>query len=463
MNLKTIFLNFSAILTIATTYGQSAIEFSVHEAQAYAIENNLQLQNARQDVNIAEQQYKETRGQGLPQVDGTLDYMTNFNYEAEIEFGGGASSEPPTIDYTQLDAGDMELMKLLQGFTSSSTGGSTIVMEDQSSATVQISQLIFGGQYWVGLQTSRIGKELARQQVNITELDVKQSVANIYQLILVTEKITDVLTKNLENLRSLKVHTKNMYEAGIAEQTDVDQIAVSISQLENQYKSMKRNINLSYNRLRFQLGLESDQEITLTDSLNTFLKPLDKIDRMAESFDITKNPNYQMIKTQKKLQEKMVDMEKWAYAPTLTGFYSYTEKIMTTGFDLSPNNAAGLNLSIPIFSSGIRKAKVEKAKIELDKANRSKEMLEEQLKLQNNQLRFEFASAFDNYTTQKENVQVARRILKNMQDKYKQGVISTIDLTQANSNYLEAESTYLNAVLELMQADLNLKKLYNNL
>ncbi len=463
MNLKTILIIAALLAISSAVFAQEKLSFSLTEAQQYALEKNLQLQNAREDVKIAGEQYKETRGQGLPQVSGTLDYMTNFNYEAELDFGGDddQSTDMPDIDYTQFDAGDMEILKILQSMSAPSS--STIVMTDQSNAKVQLSQLIFGGQYWIGLKTAKIGEQLAKQQVNITELDVKESVTSIYQLILVTEEIVDVLEKNIKNLERIKGHTKNMFEAGLAEQTDVDQISISITQLENQKKSMKRNISLNYNMLRFQMGLENTQEIELTDSFDNLLTGLEKGMSLAGDFDVSQNPNYQIVATQEEMQKKMVDMQKWAYSPTLTGFYSYTEKLMTTGFDLSPKNAAGLNLSIPIFSGGIRKAKVDKAKIELDKVNRSKQMLEEQLKIQNNQLQYEFASAYENYNTQKENIEVAKRVLKSMEDKYRQGLVSSLDLTQANTNYLEAESNYLNAALELMQADLNLKKLYAKL
>ena len=452
MNLKNSILLIVCTGLLLPLQAQEKMTLSLEQAQEYALEHNRQLQNAREDVKIANQQFKEARGQGLPQVSGTLDYMTNFNYEAELEFGSG-ETDPPNIDYTKFDPGDYELLKILNSMSSS--GPSTIVMTDQSNAQLQVSQLIFGGQYWVGLETARIGQELARQNVNLTELDVKEQVANTYQLILVTTKIVDVLEKNLNNLEDIRKHTKNMYTAGIAEQTDVDQISISISQLQNQQKSMERNVNLSYNMLRFQMGMDSDQEIVLKDSMAGLLNEAEESTQLS-TFNVNQNPNYQIIQTQEQLQEKMVNMEKWAYAPTLTGFYSYTEKIMTTGFDLSPNNAAGLTLNVPIFSSGVRKAK-------LDKARRSKEMIKEQLKLQNNQLQYELTNAFENYKTQKENVKVAKRMLNSVQNKYKQGLVSSLDLTQANSNYLEAESNYLNATLEFIQARLQLDKLHNKL
>jgi outer membrane protein TolC len=261
----------------------------------------------------------------------------------------------------------------------------------------------------------------------------------------------------------MKAHTQNMVEAGVAEQTDADQLSVSISQLVNQKKSMERSVNLNYNMLRFQIGLPNEQEIVLTESFDDVIEEMNANNALSDALALEKNPNYRIVETQEGLQKKLVDMEKWAFAPTLTGFYSYTEKIMTTGFDLSPKNAAGLTLNVPIFSSGTRKSKLEQAKLELDKVSRNKEMLEEQLKIQDNQLKFDLASALENYKTQKENVDVAGRILKTTENKYKQGIVSSLELTQVNSNYLEAHSTYLSAAMELIQANIQLKKLHNNL
>ena len=461
MNTIKLTITFISLWLFLSASGQEKMQLTISEAQEYAVDHNKELENVRQDVNIAKHQYKEARGQGLPQINGTLDYSTNFNYEAELDFGGEQNTQPPDINYALLDPGDYEVLKFLEQMNSGGT--STIVMTDQSNAQVQLSQLIFGGQYWVGLQTARIGQELARQNVNVTQLDIKETVANTYQLILVTQKIVDVLEKNIDNLKEVKRHTNNMYAAGLAEQTDVDQISVSISQLKNKKKSMERNVNLSYNMLRFQMGLDSQKDIQLTSSVDEVLNGSENLEILSDNFKVNQNPNYQIVQTQEQLQKKQVDLQKWAFAPRLTGFYSYTEKIMTTGFDLSPKHAAGLSLNVPIFSSGTRKAKLEQAKIKLDKAQRSKELMKEQLQIQNNQLRYELTNAYDNYKTQQKNVKVARRVLENVQNKYKQGMVSSIELTQTNSNYLEAESNFLNATLELMQTKLKLKKLYNQL
>ncbi len=463
MNFKTyIIAGFASFWMLpAIAQEDSVMRFSVAEAQKFAIEHNRELQNAKEDVLLAEEQYKAARGQGLPQIDGKLDYMTNFNYEAELEFGSSSDSEPPDINYDVLDAGDYQILTILNSMTN--TGPTTIKMTDQSSAQLQVSQLIFGGQYWVGLKTAKIAKDMAQQNVKLTELDVKESIENTYYMILVTEKIIDVINKNIDNLEEIKTHTENMYKAGLAEEIDVDQISITQSKLENQKNAMERNVRLTYHMLHFQMGIDYDQEIELTDSLDALMNNLEISTKLSVSFNPSQNPQYQLMETQEKLQEKQIDMQKWAYGPTLTGFYTYTEKILTSGFDLNPRNAAGLNLSIPIFSSGIRKANLSQARIELDKARRSKNMVKEQLLMQNNQLRYELTNAYENYQTQKSNVDVASRVLENVQNKYKQGLSSSLDLTQANSNYLEAQSNYLNSAMELMQANLKLEKLYNQL
>jgi len=116
---------------------------------------------------------------------------------------------------------------------------------------------------------------------------------------------------------------------------------------------------------------------------------------------------------------------------------------------------------LPIFSGGQRQSKLNQAKIELEKAQRSKSYLEDQLQLQANQLHYDFISAMENYKTQKENVKVARNLYDNIANKYRQGLVSSLDLTQANSNYLQAENNYNSAALKLLQSKLALERLYN--
>ena len=451
------------VIPLSSFSQQEPVSFSMEEAKEYAMEHNKELLNAREDIRIADKEIKEAFGPGLPQVDGSLDYTTNFNYEFELGAGGGdAGGAPPDIDYSVLDQGDQEVLNAISQMMQPS-GPTTIIMEDQANANVQVSQLIFSGQYWIGIQLAKIGKKLSQSNLSLTELQVKETIMSTYYMILISEQLLSIIDDNIENLEKVMKSTNDMYRAGMAEETDVDQIRVSLAELENSKKSMERNIKLNYNMFRFQLGLDRDTKIQLEDSLSVILTQSSIENQWNESFDVTENPNFQILESQEDIGQKQVKMQKWAFTPTVSGFYSYREKLLTSAFDLSPRNAAGLNLSLPIFSGGTRKAKLDQARIELDKTQRSKAMLKEQLSIQDKQLTFEYTNAYENYQVQKENVEVAKRVYKSISHKYNQGMVSSIDLTQANSNYLQAENNYYSAVLKLLQAKLKLEKLYNEL
>lgn len=448
------------VFPILTFAQEQPLSFSLSAAQDYALQHNKTLQNSKDDVKLAHEQYREARGAGLPKVDAKVDYMTNFNYEAEFSFGSDPTT-PPDFDPTKFDEGDLEVLKLINGMFGS--GGSTILMKDQASANLTVSQLIFSGQFWVGLQMAKLGKSVRETSVNLTELEVKEQVNNAYYLILVTRELLQVLTENTRNLNEIYTHTNNLYKSGLAEQTDVDQLKVNLSLLENSKREMERNLQLNYNMFRLVLGIDSGTEIVLTDKIEEMVSSAENKVLNKQAFDLTNNPNYKLVGIQEEIGDKQVNLQKWAYGPTLIGYYSYTEKIMTSGFDLTPKNAAGLTLSVPIFAGGTKHAQLSQKKIELDKIKRSKSLLEEQLKLQENQLSYELSSAYDNYLAQKENVAVALRVYQSYQNKYKQGAVSSMELTQANSNYLQAQSNYVSAIMKLLQSKLAIDKLYNSI
>ena len=200
-----------------------------------------------------------------------------------------------------------------------------------------------------------------------------------------------------------------------------------------------------------------------TDNFDELLGRYVNQEDNADNFSVENNILYQITATNEELSQKMLKMEKMSYAPTLTGYYAYNQKIMKSNFDMTPNSVAGVSMSIPIFSSGSRKYKVAQAKIKLEQSTINKLMVADQLNMQEQQLEMDLNSAMDNYETQKENVVVAKRVLDNVNRKYEQGMVSSLELTQSNSNYLQAESTYVQASFSLIQARLALDKLLNRL
>ena len=367
----------------------------------------------------------EAISQGLPQVNGSLGYSTNFG--RKVDFGGS-------------------------GFK----------MVDQVNVGVSVSQLLFSGQWILGIQTSKIAKRIAAQQVDITELDIKETVYNSYYTILASERLMEIVKGNLDNMSKIQMHTENMYKAGTAEITDVDQIRVTVGQLKNSYLAMQRTVDVNYNLLRLQLGLPAGTPISLTDPIEKFLELGNFLALANQQFDINKNSQFALMLTQEELQKKMVGLKKWAYAPTISGSYSYQHQIKSGGFMNMPHSAS-ITMSIPVFSGLQRKAQLDQQKITLEQTKLNKSLLEDQLNLQEEQYKFALKNALEDYNLQKENIEVARKVLENYQHKYNAGAVSSLDLTQANNTYLTAESNFTNACLTLLQAQTQLEKLYNNL
>ncbi|MEA3461735.1 MAG: TolC family protein [Bacteroidota bacterium] len=443
----------------------------------HALTYNKSLKNARMEVEKSRARNWEAISQGLPQVDGGMDYSSFFNYEMEFNFdmGGGSDfTQDQLLDafnqtqtefpfYTAQDlavhGANTYYNSVLQGMLPPST----ILLSDQASAKLMVNQLIFSGQYIIGIQTAKLAMLIAEQNLDFSELNIKESVISSYYLVLITEESLDILKQNLDNLEETQAQTEIMFRTGMAEQTDVDQIRITVNQLSNATTSLQRNLELNYNLLRFQLGLETNVDLELTDNLELLFTNMQAESALDKTFVIDDNVTYKIMKTQEEMNKKMLGLEQWNYAPTITGFYNYNAKILTTDFDMNPNHMVGLSMGVPIFSSGMRKARVDQAKIDYNMAQVNRDIMEDQLLLQEKQFKYNLESSLDNFFTQQENVEVAQRVYDSYRRKFEQGMATSLELTQANDNYLNAENNYLTAIMEVMNAKLQLDKLMNTL
>lgn len=433
---------------------------SVQQAREYALKHNKVLQNAKTDVEISKKQIWETIAQGLPQAEGSVDYTDFFNYEVEFNIGGGGGDVyQPNLG--KLDEGDLEILKLLQGMTGG--GSNTIKMNNSSTAAIQVSQLIFSGQYWVGMQVSKIANAIAKNVYQNTENDVIEAIISSYYMALVTEESKKILELNIENLQSTLQKTEVMLAAGMAEEVDVDQLQLAVMMIESSKTQLNRAIQLSYNLIRFQLGAESNTEIVLSDNLESLILQINVDVPLGQTFNVSDNITYKLMSQQEEISRKMLNMEKWSYAPMLVGFYSYNEKLLTTDFDMNPNHVAGLKLSVPIFSSGMRYSRVQQKKLELIKTQNTKSLLEDQLLMQEKQFRYDLINSIEQYEIQKKSINVAQKVYNSIDLKFSQGMASSLDLTQASDNFLKSQNSYIQSLMSLLQTKLNYDKLINKL
>lgn len=418
------------------------LTLSLKEAQDYAVENNKMMISSRYDVEASRVAIWETISNALPQISASGQIMDNLKLmttllPAEI-FGGAPGTYMPVTFGTKFN----------------------------SSASVQANLLIFNAPLYLGIQTTKLANQLSEKSLKKTELDTRESVGNVYFLILVSEKSLQIINKNITNLEETLKATKAMLAAGMAEQTDVDQMASNLTMVENSRSSLERTIEVNYNIMRFQLGVTPETAIRLSQDLESLTNEVNVESLMSQEFDYKQNVDYTLLEGQQKMSELAVKSSKASVLPTLAGFYNYGTSGMANKVNelrWFPNSMMGLSLTVPIFASGQRYSQIKKAQINLNKAMNTKEMVTEQLLLQEKQLRYNLVSANQQYQSQKENVEVSRRVYASTENKFRQGMASSLDLTQANSLYLQAENNYISALMNLMQTKLALDKLLNNL
>jgi len=410
----------------------STMTLSLDKAIEYALQNNRVIQNARLSSQVAKEKIWETTASGLPQVNASADYNNFLGAQAELRL---SESAPPAV----------------------------IEFNPTSTFKFNVSQLVFSGSYYVGLQLSKLASQMAEKSSLKTELDVKEQVTRTYYLILISEKMLKIIGANRDNSVVILEKTKNLANAGIIEKTEVSKLSVMVSSVENAQNAIERQLEMAFNMLRYQLGLNAGGKIILVTSLDDISQQNKFENILIDTFNIENNTDFNLVSLQAKMRKSQISLERASYLPTLAGYYSYTGKILKPKFDMTPKNVIGLNLSVPIFSSGLRHSKVSQAKINFNVAENTKELLNQQLTIQEKQLKYNLNNLLEQYQNQKINIETAKEVLDKMNLKFQQGIISTLELTSANNNYLSAQSDYISTLFQLLDAELALRKLNGNL
>lgn len=432
MRVLRIFLVIIAGLAARELPAQEILRLDLEGARKQALQFNKTLKNAGIAVEKSQYQLKEAISAGLPQVSSTLDYSNAMGAKLSIRFVEGA---PPT----------------------------EIPIRPTSNLNIQVGQLLFNASYFVGIELAKLGRELTGRNYEKSEQEILGQVTGGYYLVLMSRELLDVLNKNVENLREVYRKTEAMVRVGLIEQTDLDQLEVQISALENSVRSSERQLELARNMFRLQLGLAPDQQFEAEGTLAMALNRKNALTAVPDFFDLNQNPDFRLITLQEEMTRKQIRMQYASYLPTLTGFYNRTEKILKPDFDMSPKNMVGLNLSIPLFSGFQRASKLNQAKVDLASMQNTRALLAEQLAVQEKQLQFDLRNARESYLNQVKNLDVARRVYGNLKLKFEQGLISGLDIVTADNNYLRAETDYLSAVFQVLQASNELDKIYGNL
>ncbi|MBR9830822.1 TolC family protein [bacterium] len=420
-------------------------QFTLKQAQDYAVLNSYQTRSATLDVEKSEKKVWETTAIGLPQISASAGYTYNIKLPVQLvpgdAFPGG---QPGTFQ---------EL---------------TFGTEQSMSAAINVNQLIFDGSYIVGLQAAKVYKEISINDQAKSAIEIKDIVTQAYGGVLVAERNKSILKENLSNIDKIVSDNKALYENGFVAEQDYDQLQLLRSQTKSAYDNAERQVQISKNLLKFSMGIEIANTIELTESLDEIVNEVDAEGLASSTFNIESHIDYRIIENQEKASLLLVKQEKSAFLPRLSATYSFQENSFSNEFNFFSDapwfNAqyVGLNLSVPIFSSGMRLAKVKQAQLDFEKVTLAKKQVSENLKMGLITSRSDYTYALDQYNSQKANMELANRIFTKEQIKYQEGISSSLELTQANNQLLSTQGDYLNSILQLISAKSKLDKALNN-
>jgi len=430
---KQIFILLTMFLggTIALA-AQEPLKLSLEEAVRMAHEKNTNVLNSKLDLQISERKIKETIAMGLPHLDVKSAY-TFLPVVPSIVFGDDPNAAPIELG-----------------------------VKHNLTTDLTASQLIFNGSYIVGIQATKVLNNLALQNDEKTLLDVNESVISTYQMIQLSEESLKILKQNLDNVLKTQYEISEMYKQGFMEKTDVDQLEVTANVLRNTMNQVESNLDMAYRLLKIQVGIDETVPVSVSDSTVSYeTLILESNQVVAEQFILTNNVDYKLVETSKQLAELNVKNEKSSYLPVITGFYNRTHKLNSPAFDFTPKDMFGVNLNLPIFASGQRKFLIDQRELEVEKRENTRLFVSQSLIMQANQLKSDVEIKAEKYKNQKMSKELTDDIYQRTLEKYREGLVTSLDLANTQSQYLNNLTNYYQYMFDLQGAITKLEKLYN--
>lgn len=431
-------------IMMAQQKAADTLYFSLDEAMLFAMENNLNAKNARLDVDAADQRVWETAATGLPQVNASVNYNYNINL--------------PTTLIPDFTGDPSEKIEIQFGTKHNATAG------------VVGNQLLFSGEYIIGLQTAKIFKEFTKRNTERTEQQVRQSVIENYYLVLLGEATLELLEDNRDNVQLTYEETYQLYKSGFVEEIEADQLEVVLIDLQNSVLSMERQIMATKNLLKYQMGVAREKNIVLNDNLGDLIATIDYTATLGVDFTIEENIDYQIVSEQERLAYMDMKLKRSAYLPSLSAFYSMDFAAQRDEFNFLDSNEnwykasmVGLSFNVPIFSSGLRRAGVSQKRIAYEQARNNKEFAAEGLEVEFVQYKYDFANALEKYRSDKKNLELSEKVVRVTNIKYTEGLATSLELTQVNNQYLQALTNYTSSMVEVLNAKIRIDLLMNNI
>lgn len=424
----------------------TAHSFSLQDCINYAYEHQDSVKNAALDIKKAEYKVKETIGIGLPQISGTAQFQDYLKLPVTLV-------DISTFDKT-VPAGTLAPFQFGLNYT--------------SSLSADINQIIFSGSYLVGLQASKTYKQLSQRAFTRSKIETNVNVTKAYYQVLVSNEQIRLLDANIKQLKEQYDQTAAQNKQGFVEKIDVQRLEVQYNNLLTSRENTVRLLVLNYQLLKFQMGMSISEELTLVDKLENIKLEEDMTKGAVDTAFYHNRIEYNLAETSLELNKLDVKNKKAAFMPTLSAFgntgLSYQANRFSDLYNKSfPSTYVGLRLNVPIFSGGQRINQLRQSKVEVEKSRNDLEQIKNALSLQANQASIMYSNGLRSLANQKKNQELAKEVLRVSRIKYQQGVGSSIEVTQAETDLQNADNKYIQGLYDALVSKVDLDKAYGRI
>jgi len=414
--------------------------FSLEEAITFGLQNNRIAKNATRDIAIAKKRKWETTAIGLPQVSAEIGYKNWMKQQISLIDINGDGIEDELVFGTK----------------------------QTMNATATVSQLLFDGSYLVGLQAAKVYLKISENAKIKTDLEIRKTIINAYGNVLLTQESILILEKNKTVLEKNIFESTQIFKNGLGEEETVEQLQITLSGVENSLKKTLRLQKVGYQMLNITLGLDLNNNTILTDNLNNLATQNINLNLLNSEGNTQENIDYKIANNNKRAKELLLKLQKTKALPTLSAFLNAGYAGNNNQFEFLTkeqrwfgSSLFGVNMSIPIFSSGKRSAITQQAKLNLEKATDDLTQTEQQLLLQISSAKSNYQYAIEDLENKMRNLKLAERIAHKNQVKFTEGLASSFELRQAQVQLYTAQQNYLQAMLTIINEKTNLETILN--
>ena len=420
--------------------------FTLQQAIDHAIENNYTAINAKRDIDAAKQKKWETTASGLPQITSNVQYLNNLDFQVQGVSGNAFNPGGDPNAITTIAFGTKHSM----------------------NASATLSQLIFDGSYIVGLQSAKVYLQISENAKEKTDLEIREMVTNAYGNVLLARESVLIFEKNKATLEKTLFETNETFKNGLTEEENVEQLQITLTQLTSSLSNAKKREEIALNLLKISMGIDINNEVILTEKLDDLATSNVDLAVLNEQFDANNSIDFKIQKNNEESKRLLLKLERFRALPTIGAQLNYGANTFANRFDFLTTDQKwynysnfGVNISLPIFSSFRDRARTQQAKIAFEQAKTQVTETEQRLKLQYQQAKTDYEFSIEQYGASKSNLKLAERIEAKQQVKFKEGLSTSFEFTEAQRQLYTAQQNYLQAMIDIMNKKATLDKLTN--